>query len=201
MEKQDDKDAAGVAPGDGEVGTAGGGAEAGAAPAAHEPVSCPEEKCGAPAGTSWPWASDQGAAIELYGKCLGCLVVGGELDPQNETDEKRLAILKLANERGVSPEQAMEPSEIDIGTAILMKLDELQQEVRMLRRENGATRLGVGALIRMQTGGSAELPEQIVKALGIDPAQAESEAVRSNLSAGVAGVDPSKLRRGGGFKH
>jgi hypothetical protein len=154
----------------------------------HEPVSCPLEGCGAPAGTSYPWASDQGAAIALYGKCLGCLHLAGEL-----TEDTKNKILAESTGRGVSPTQAMEQEEVEVAVLILRKLDQLI-------RGQVAIRLGIGALLRMNTGGKGVLPEEVVRMLGLDPDDAKAEAARSNLAIDIPpGFDPTRLK--GPLKH
>jgi hypothetical protein len=157
--------------------------QAGAA-ADQPPVRCPTEGCPNSA-VDVPFVSDQGSAIDLFGKCIGCLQAAGELN-EGKVDE----IVAEAERRGV----VREVGPIQQLTAMV---NQLLGEVAGLRREVGCARVGIGALLNLQIGGEANLHPEVLRALGmtVDAVQ-KAEAAKRGLGIEIAtpGVDLRKIR-------
>lgn len=148
------------------------------------PVRCPTEGC--PNSTvDVPYKSDQASAIDLFGKCIGCLQSANELN-EGKIDE----IVAESDRRGVV-------REVDPIQQLTAMVNQLLAEVAALRREVGAVRLGVGAGLQMQIGQTANLPQPVVVALGMQPAEIEkTEAAKRGEGIQVVspGVDLRKIR-------
>ena len=156
----------------------------GVAAAEHPPSSCPTEGC-PNAAVAVPYVSDQGSALDLFGKCIGCLQTAGELN-----EGKIAEIVAESDRRGVV-------RDVDPVQQLTAMVNQLLAEVAGLRREVGAVRLGVGACLQMQIGQTANLPQPVVVALGMQPEaieKTESSKRGEGIQVVSGGFDVRKLR-------
>lgn len=148
-----------------------------AAPEEKPPVRCPTEGC-PNASVKVPFASDQALAIDLFGECIGCLQTAGELN-EGKVNE----IVAESDRRGVV-------RDIDPVQQLTAMVNQLLAEVAGLRRQVGAACLGIGAGLQMQIGGTANLPEPVLRALGMT-AQDVEKTEASKRGEGIQVVSPS----------
>lgn len=147
------------------------------APEEKPPVRCPTEGC-PNATVDVPFASDQASAIDLFGKCIGCLQTAGDLN-EGKVNE----IVAESDRRGVV-------REVDPIHQLTAMVNQLLAEVAGLRRQVGAACLGIGAGLNMQIGSTANLPEPVLRVLGMSATDVEkTEAAKRG--DGIQVVSPS----------